>query len=65
MRNESLDGPLLNAKQVAKALNVSKTFAYTLMRKGEIPTVKMLGARRVRKQDLSQYINERLSNLDF
>ena len=62
MRNESQHDPLLNAQQVAKVLNVSKTFVYTLMRKGEIPTVKILGARRVRSEDLSQYIKGSVTN---
>lgn len=52
---------LLNADDVAKRLNVSKTFAYKLMRMGEIPTVKLLNARRVREEDLRHYIDRNIS----
>ena len=52
---------LLNANDIATILNVSKTFAYKLMRNGEIPTVKMLKARRVREEDLHQYIKHNIS----
>ncbi len=52
---------LLNANDIATILNVSKTFAYKLMRNGEIPTVKMLKARRVREEDLHQYIKRNIS----
>ncbi len=44
--------PLLKASQVAKALNVSLSFVYQLMQKGIIPTVRILGSRRVRPEDL-------------
>jgi len=52
---------LLKAIQVAEILNVSRAFAYQLMRKGVIPTVKILGARRVRLEDLHRFIQERIS----
>ena len=49
---------LLKAMEVAKILNVSKAFVYQLMRKGVLPTVKILGARRVRLEDLQRFIRE-------
>ncbi len=52
---------LLKAVQVAQILNVSRAFAYQLMRKGVIPTVKILGARRVRQEDLHRFIQENVS----
>lgn len=52
---------LLKAVQVAEILNVSKAFAYQLMQKGLIPTVKILGARRVRYEDLLKFIQESIS----
>lgn len=52
---------LLKAVQVAEILNVSRAFAYQLMQKGVIPTVKILGARRVRPEDLSRYIQDHIS----
>ena len=53
---------LLKAMQVADILNVSRAFAYQLMQKGLIPTVKILGARRVRHEDLLRFIHENISN---
>lgn len=52
---------LLKASQVARILNISRAFAYQLMQKGVIPTVKILGARRVRSEDLSRFIEENVS----
>lgn len=49
---------LLNARQVAQRLNISKAFAYKLMQMGKIRTVKIEGARRVRQEDLESYIEE-------
>lgn len=47
---------LLKASDVAIILNVSRTFAYQLMRQGKIPTVRIIGARRVRPSDLDNFI---------
>jgi len=47
---------LLNSKQVAQRLGVSKSFAYALMRRGELPVVRMGKAVRVRPQDLDAFI---------
>ena len=52
---------LLKAVQVAEILNVSRAFAYQLMQKGVIPTVKILGARRVCPEDLNRYIQQNKS----
>ena len=52
---------LLKAVQVAEILNVSRAFAYQLMQKGLIPTVKILGARRVCPEDLNRYIQQNKS----
>ena len=56
LRTENLPPYLLNSGQVAKALGVSKSFAYALMRRGELPVVRMGRAVRVRPQDLEDYI---------
>lgn len=53
---------LLKATDVAKALNISKAFAYQLMRQGNLKSVRILGARRVRPEDLEQFIRENISN---
>lgn len=53
--------PLLTGGQVAKILNVSRSFAYQLMRTGEIPTVRLGRAVRVRPEDLKNFVE---TNLD-
>ena len=61
MKNEQ--GELLRASQVAKRLGVSKSLAYTLMRRREIPVVVIGGKSvRVRSDDLEAFI---LKNLDM
>lgn len=53
-----LSEQLLKAVQVAHILNVSRAFAYQLMQKGVIPTVRILGSRRVRPEDLRRFIQD-------
>lgn len=48
---------LLKGNDVARLLNISRAFAYQLMRQGEIPTVRIGNAVRVRKEDLLSYID--------
>jgi len=48
--------PLLKAKDVAEILKVRRAMAYNLMQRGEIPTVRIGKARRVRPEDLIKYI---------
>ena len=47
---------LLTAKEVAEILNISKAFAYKLMQAGEIRTVVIGSSRRVRREDLEDFI---------
>ncbi len=47
---------LLNAREVAEILNISKAFAYKLMQTGEIRTVVIGSSRRVRREDLEDFI---------
>ena len=49
---------LLTGDDVAKILNISRSFAFQLMRQGGIPTVKLGRSVRVRKADLDQFISE-------
>jgi excisionase family DNA binding protein len=56
----SLPEKLLKASDVAKILNVSRAFAYQLMARGEITTVQLGHARRVRPQDLEDFITGNL-----
>ena len=52
---------LLKAFDVAEILNVSRALAYRLMQRGKIRTVFIEGARRVRPEDLREYIEDSLS----
>ena len=52
---------LLKATEIAEFLNVSRSTAYRLMQSGEIRTVKIVGARRVRPEDLTNFIEENLT----
>ena len=48
---------LLKAEDVASILNISLGFAYQLMKRGDLPTIRLGRAVRVRPADLEQYIN--------
>ena len=52
---------LLKATDVAKFLNISKSMAYRLMQTGEIPTISIGNAKRVRPIDLHNFISENSS----
>jgi len=51
---------LLKGIEVARLLNVSRSFAYLLMQTGTIPTVRLRRSIRVRPQDLVKYIEENI-----
>jgi excisionase family DNA binding protein len=51
---------LLKGNEVAKLLNVSRSFAYLLMKSGDIPTVRLRRSIRVRPRDLAEYIEENI-----
>ena len=53
--------PLLKAIDVAKVLNISLPMAYKLIQIGEIRAVQIGKGRRVRPQDLRQYIESNLT----
>ncbi len=56
---------LLKGNDVARLLNISRAFAYQLMRQGEIPTVRIGNAVRVRKEDLLAYIDHNRHGFGF
>ena len=62
LQTEPLPERLLTAVEVANVLNISRAFAYQLMKRGKIQTVFIEGARRVRPIDLRTYIE---TNLHF
>lgn len=47
---------LLNAREVAEILNISKAFAYKLMQTGQLTTISIGASRRVRVADLEEFI---------
>jgi len=49
-------GKLLKANEVAELLSVSRSFAYSLMQNGQLPTVQLGRAVRVRPEDLDEFI---------
>ena len=55
---------LLKAKEVAEILQISRAMAYTLMQRGEIPTIRIGKARRVRPEDLIKYIESNTYSLN-
>ena len=61
--NEGQDGcssrdPRLKGNDVAKILNISRSFAFQVMQNGEIPTVRIGRSVRVRPVDLNNFIDK-------
>ena len=54
---------LLTAADVARQLQVSKAFAYSLMKRGELACVRLGRAVRVRPDDLDRYIASKVSEV--
>lgn len=56
---------LLKGNDVARVLNISRAFAYQLMHQGEIPTVRIGNAVRVRREELVAYIDHNRRGFGF
>lgn len=56
-----LPEPLLRATDVAIILNISRAYAYRLMKQGVICSVSIGSSRRVRLKDLITFIDASLS----
>ena len=52
-----MDPRLLKSQEVAEILQVSKAHAYVLMKRGVIPSIRIVKIVRVRLEDLERYIN--------
>lgn len=52
---------LLKSEEVAEILHVSRSMAYLLMKRGDIPTVHIGSAVRVRSEDLDAYIKSHVT----
>ena len=50
---------LLTAGEVSKILNISRSYAYRMMRDGTIPSIRIGRSVRVRDMDLMEFIDER------
>jgi excisionase family DNA binding protein len=55
---------LLKGSDVAKILNVSRSYAFLLMERDEIPTVRIGRTVRVRPSDLERFISQNVSRAD-
>ena len=53
---------LLKAEEVASILDVSKSFAYQLIRTGQLRAVRIGTAVRVRHEDLQAFVNASLED---
>jgi excisionase family DNA binding protein len=51
---------LLSAEDLARALGVGRTTAYSLLWTGAIPSLKLGRLRRVRREDVEVYIKARM-----
>lgn len=51
-----MEAKLMKMKDVAEMLGVSLSYAYLLTKRGELPTVRIGNAIRVRVGDLEQYL---------
>ena len=56
------EGRLLKAEDIASILNISTGFAYQLMKRGDVPTVHLGRAVRVRPSDLKDYMQSRTNS---
>jgi putative molybdopterin biosynthesis protein len=54
-----VDTELLKPDEMADVLKISRAKAYTMLRRGEIPAVRIGSLVRVRRSDLERYILER------
>ena len=58
------DKRLLKAEDIASILNVSLGFAYQLMKRGDLPTVKIGHAVRVRPSDLEEFVQSHIHSIE-
>ena len=55
---------LLKANEVAQILSVSKSYVYLLINRGQIPSLRMGKACRVRPKDLETFIASNIFSTD-
>ncbi len=49
-------GALLSIKEVCEELGMGKSWVYQRLRRGEIPSIKLGGAVKVKRMDLNEFI---------
>jgi len=54
---------LLKAEEVAVYLNVSRSFVYKLMNQGQLRYVQINNSKRVRSEDLMEFIKSSLTSV--
>ncbi len=54
---------LYTAAELAKILKVSRSFAYNLMRIGEIRHVRLGRLRRIRQSDITEYVKKQVNHV--
>lgn len=62
--NQTIEQRLLKVSEVAIILGISRSFAYDLVKAGEIPYIRIRQSIRVDREDLDHYIqsNQVISN---
>ena len=59
-----MENQLLTGYEVAERPQVSLSFVYSMMQRGDIPTVRLGRAVRVRPEDLEEFIRSNLRGLN-
>jgi len=54
-----MERALLDARQVARRLHVSRSYVYFLMRVGELPHIRLGNSLRVQRRDLEEFVRGR------
>ena len=54
-----MEEALLDSRQVAARLNISRSYVYFLVRVGDLPCIHIRNAIRVRPQDVERYLRRR------
>jgi len=60
-----VDTELLKPDEMADVLKISRAKAYTMLRRDELPTVRIGRLVRVRRSDLERYIHDREATNPF
>jgi len=55
-----MEETLLDSRQVAARLNISRSYVYFLMRVGDLPCIRIGNTIHVRPRDLERYLQQRI-----